>query len=197
MKRPGWFFNKKSMSEEQKNTSAEEQTIQQKTEANAGHELPGEPQNETEKKIAALEEQLAQANDKYLRLYSEFDNFRRRTAKERVDLMNMAGAEIIKSLLPVIDDFERALKNNEKATDVAAVNEGVNLIAQKFRSMLGKNGLEPMNSMGQPFDVDMHEAITNIPAPSEDMKGKVIDEVEKGYLLNGKVIRFAKVVVGA
>ncbi|HEU4718522.1 MAG TPA: nucleotide exchange factor GrpE [Bacteroidia bacterium] len=161
------------------------------------HELPGEPENESAKKIAELEEQVSTLNDKYLRLYSEFDNFRKRTAKERVEILSMAGADMIKSLLPVIDDFERALRNNEKATDVAAVNEGVNLIAQKFRSILASKGLEPLESLGKPFDVDMHEAITNIPAPSEELKGKVVDEVEKGYMLNGKVIRFAKVVVGS
>lgn len=160
-------------------------------------ELGKEPASGPEKRIAELETQVSMLNDKYLRIYSEFDNFRKRTAKERVEILNMAASDVIKSLLPVVDDFERAIRNNEKATDVASVNEGVNLIAQKLRSILNKNGLEAMNSIGQPFDVDLHEAITNIPAPSEDLKGKVVDEVEKGYMLNGKVIRFAKVVVGS
>lgn len=159
-------------------------------------ELPNVPVDEKEKKIAELEEQVAALNDKHLRLYSEFDNFRKRTAKERVEILNMAGAEIIKSLLPVVDDLDRAIKNNETVTDAAAISEGINLIAQKFRSILAQKGLETVKAVGQTFDVDLHEAITNIPAPSEDMKGKVVDEVEKGYMLNGKVIRFAKVIVG-
>jgi molecular chaperone GrpE len=160
-------------------------------------ELPAEPVNDAEKRIADLEMQVAAANDKYLRLYSEFDNFRKRTAKERVELLNTAGADVIKNLLPVVDDFERALKNNETATDVKSVNEGVNLVAQKLRSILTKSGLQPIEAIGQPFDVDLHEAITNIPAPTPDLKGKVVDEVEKGYMMNGKVIRFSKVIVGS
>ncbi|HET6990773.1 MAG TPA: nucleotide exchange factor GrpE [Bacteroidia bacterium] len=159
-------------------------------------DLPEVPVDENAKRIAELEEQVSALNDKHLRLYSEFDNFRKRTSKERVEILNMAGAEIIKSLLPVVDDLDRAIKNNEQSKDVAAINEGVNLIAQKFRSILAQKGLEVVSSVGQPFDVDLHEAITNVPAPSEDMKGKVVDEIEKGYMLNGKVIRFAKVVVG-
>lgn len=170
---------------------------EKKTEMNDTQELPEDPANDAEKKIAELEEQVAQLNDKYLRIYSEFDNFRRRTAKERVEILNTAGEEIIKNLLPVIDNFERALKTNESATDVKSVNEGVNLIAQMFRNILQQKGLQAMNSIGQPFDTDLHEAITEIPAPTPDLKGKVVDEVEKGYSLNGKVIRFAKVVVGA
>lgn len=170
---------------------------EKKTEMNDTQELPEDPANDAEKKIAELEEQVAQMNDKYLRIYSEFDNFRRRTAKERVEILNTAGEEIIKNLLPVIDNFERALKTNESATDVKSVNEGVNLIAQMLRNVLQQKGLQAMTSIGQPFDTDLHEAITEIPAPTPDLKGKVVDEVEKGYSLNGKVIRFAKVVVGA
>jgi molecular chaperone GrpE len=159
-------------------------------------DLPEVPVDESAKRIAELEEQVSALNDKHLRLYSEFDNFRKRTAKERVEILNMAGAEIIKALLPVVDDLDRAIKNNEQSKDVAAINEGVNLIAQKFRSILAQKGLESVSSVGKPFDVDLHEAITNVPAPTEDMKGKVVDEIEKGYSLNGKVIRFAKVIVG-
>lgn len=160
-------------------------------------ELPQEPVNESEKRIAELEEQLAQSNDKYLRIYSEFDNFRRRTAREKVELLNTAGEEIIKNLLPVLDNFERAIRTNETATDVKSVNEGINLIAQMFRSSLQQKGLQAMTSIGEAFNTDLHEAITEIPAPTPEMKGKVVDEVEKGYTLNGKVIRFAKVVVGS
>jgi len=161
------------------------------------HELPEVPVSETEKRIAELEEQVAQQNDKFLRLYSEFDNFRKRTAREKVELLNTAGEDIIKNLLPIIDNFERAIKTNETSTDIKAVNEGINLIAQMMKSSLHQRGLVAVKSIGEPFNTDLHEAITEIPAPTPDLKGKVLDEVEKGYTLNGKVIRFAKVVVGA
>ncbi len=144
-----------------------------------------------------LKEEVALANDKYLRLYAEFDNFRRRTTKERVELLQTAGKEVIVSLIPVIDDFERAIKAMENATDVNAVKDGVVLVQNKLNNILTQKGLKPMESIGQPFDADLHEAITNIPAPTDDLKGKNIDEMEKGYYLNDKVIRFAKVVVGA
>lgn len=144
-----------------------------------------------------LKDELAQANDKYLRLYAEFDNFRRRTSKERVELLQTAGKEIIVSLLPVLDDFERAEKAMEKSTDVEALKAGVALIQNKLNNILSQKGLKPMQSIGQPFDADLQEAVTNIPAPTEDMKGKVIDEMEKGYTLGDSVIRFAKVIVGA
>lgn len=193
----GWmkFGNKKNkanMTTENTNENLNENPVN----AEEQQDLPGVPTDECEKRVAELEEQVSALNDKHLRLYSEFDNFRKRTSKERVEILNMAGAEIIKSLLPVVDDLDRAIKNNEAVKDIAAINEGINLIAQKFRSILAQKGLESVNSVGQPFDVDLHEAITNIPAPSEEMKGKVVDEVEKGYTLNGKVIRFAKVIVG-
>lgn len=144
-----------------------------------------------------LKEELALANDKYLRLYAEFDNFRRRTTKERIELLQTAGKEIVVSLLPVLDDFERAIKSMEAATDINAVKEGVVLVQSKLNNILGQKGLKPMESIGNAFDADLHEAITNIPAPSDDLKGKVVDEMEKGYYLNDTVVRFAKVVVGA
>lgn len=143
-----------------------------------------------------LKDELSQANDKYLRLYAEFDNFRRRTTKERVELLQTAGKEIIVSLLPILDDFERAFKSMEQATDIVAVKAGVELIHSKLANILSQKGLKPMESVGQPFDADLHEAITNVPAPAEDRKGKVIDEMEKGYYLGDKVVRFAKVIVG-
>jgi len=153
-------------------------------------------QDEKEVKIAELELKLTEANDKYLRIYSEFDNFRKRTAKEKIELINTAGEDIFKSILPVIDDFERAIKSNAETADIKAVNDGVMLIYNKLKSTLVAKGLQEMNSQGQTFDADIHEAITNIPAPSDDLKGKVVDELEKGYSLNGKIIRFAKVVIG-
>ena len=131
-------------------------------------------------------------SDKYLRLYSEFDNYRKRTSRERIELAGTASAEIIISLLPVIDDFERALKSEGEKPE----NEGFRLIYQKLLNILTKKGLEPMESVGKDFDPELHDAITHTPAPSENQKGKIIDEIEKGYYLHGKVIRHAKVIVG-
>ena len=144
-----------------------------------------------------LKEELSLANDKYLRLYAEFDNFRRRTIKEREEARKMEGKDLIVSLLPVLDDFERALRSMEGATEIPPVREGVELIQNKLRNTLTQKGLKPMESIGNPFDPELHEAITNIPATSEEWKGKVMDEMEKGYTLNDKVVRFAKVIVGA
>ncbi|QTE40425.2 nucleotide exchange factor GrpE [Mucilaginibacter sp. P25] len=144
-----------------------------------------------------LKDELAQANDKYLRLYAEFDNFRRRTIKEREEARKTEGKDVIVALLPVLDDFERAQRAMDKATEVTPVKEGVTLIQNKLKNILGQKGLKEMTSIGNAFDADLHEAITNIPAPTDDLKGKVMDEMEKGYTLNDKVIRFAKVVVGA
>jgi len=146
--------------------------------------------------IAILEEQLAELNDKYLRLFSDFDNYRKRTAKERIELAKTAGEDFFKAILPVLDDFERGLKAMNEAADVNALKEGVDLIYNKLNNILTAKGLEPLTSIGEAFNADIHEAITNIPAPNEDMKGKVIDEAERGYALNGKVIRYAKVIVG-
>ena len=144
-----------------------------------------------------LLQQVAELNDKYLSLFAEFDNFKRRTQKERVELLQTAGKDIVVSLLPVLDDFERAIKATEKSTDVAPVREGIELVQTKLKSILTQKGLKEIESLNTPFDTDLHEAITQIPSPSEDLKGKVIDQLEKGYTLNDKVVRFAKVVVGA
>jgi len=147
--------------------------------------------------VDKLKEELAQLNDKYVRLFAEFDNYKRRTNQERRDLLQTAGKDVIVSLLGVLDDFERADKAMEKATDVKQVREGVELVHHKLKSLLVQKGLVAMDTKGKTFDADIHEAITSIPAPSQDLKGKVVDEVEKGYLLNDKLIRFAKVIVGA
>lgn len=143
-----------------------------------------------------LKGELSALNDRHVRLYAEFDNYKRRTAKERVELMQSAAKDVIGDLLPVLDDFDRALKMMENASDVAAVKEGVELISNKLKSVLQKQGLKEMQVVGEAFDADFQEAITNVPAPSDDLKGKVIDEVEKGYFLNDRVLRYAKVVVG-
>ena len=160
---------------------------------NTQEELPEVPHD----KVSELEEKLAELNDKYLRLYSEYDNYRKRTAKEKIDYMMAAGEDVYKFLLPMLDDFERAIKLNETIEDIAPIREGFNLIYNKFKNSVSQKGLVPIDPVGEVFDADMHEAITNIPAPSSDMKGKIVDVVEKGYFLNGKVIRFAKVVVGS
>lgn len=158
----------------------------------SNEEMTENGQNELDK----VKAELAEANDKFLRLYSEFDNFKRRSTKERIELMQNAGQEIIKALLPVVDDFQRQEKYFKPDTDVTTLKEGVDLIHNKLTSILQNKGLTAIESLGKEFDTDFHEAITKIPAPSEDLKGKVVDEIEKGYVLNGKVIRFAKVVVG-
>ena len=138
----------------------------------------------------------AELNDKYIRLFSEFDNFRKRTLKERLELTKTASQDVIMSMLPVIDDFERAIQAFEDKKDAESLKEGINLIYNKFKSTLNSKGVECMESKGKDFDTDYHEALTQIPAPSKDLKGKVVDVIEKGYTMNGKVIRFAKVVVG-
>ena len=146
----------------------------------------------------ALEEEkakFAELNDKYLRLFSEFDNHRKRTAKEKLDLMATASENVIKDILPVLDDFERALQNMEKNGNEADL-QGVTLIFNKLKDTLKKKGLEEIEAMNADFNTDEHEALTMIPAPEEDKKGKVLDVIQKGYKLNGKVIRFARVVVG-
>ena len=146
----------------------------------------------------ALEEEkakYAELNDKYLRLFSEFDNHRKRTAKEKLDLMATASENVIKDILPVLDDFERALQNMEKNGNEADL-QGVTLIFNKLKDTLKKKGLEEIEAMNAEFNTDEHEALTMIPAPEEDKKGKVLDVIQKGYKLNGKVIRFARVVVG-
>ena len=148
--------------------------------------------------IQGLNEQVSELNDRYLRLYSEFDNYRKRTLKEKAELSKYASAEIITRLLPVLDDFERAIKAYDESSDAGkSLKEGVVLIFNKFLSILNQQGLEQMRTAGESFDTDFHEAITNIPAATAAQKGKIVDEVEKGYLLNGKVIRYAKVVVGS
>jgi molecular chaperone GrpE len=136
-------------------------------------------------------------HDKHIRLYAEFDNFRKRTAKEKLELMQFAGENVLAAVLPVVDDLERAVANNEQVDDIASVKDGVKLIHQKLVHILAGQGLKPLpDAKGQPFDTDRHEAITKAPAPSEALKGKVIDVVENGFTLHDKVIRYAKVVVG-
>lgn len=190
------------MNQEHTNPNAEELNQEQTSVTEHGTENTtansakpdGEAANESARDIEA---ELKEKDDKYLRLYAEFENYKRRTSAERIELFKTAGQEIMLAMIPVLDDFERALKAMETATEISAVKEGVELVSHKFKNTLMQKGLKPMESIGKPFDADLHEAITNIPAPTEDMKDKVIDEVEKGYYLGDKVIRYAKVVVGA
>lgn len=153
---------------------------------------PVAEENELEKLQAEVQEQ----KDKYLRLMAEFENFKRRTAKERIELIQTAGKDVIVSLLDVLDDFDRAEKQLQSSDDVATQKEGIQLVFNKLRSNLQSKGVKAMESIHTEFDVEKHEAITEIPAPTEELKGKVLDEVMKGYYLNDKIIRFAKVVVG-
>ena len=158
--------------------------------------LNDEMASEEDDKIQQLEQQVKEANDKYLRLVAEFDNFRKRNAKERIELTKSAGEEVIKSMLDVLDDSERAAKQLETSDDIALIKEGITLVFNKLKSTLQNKGLKAMESKEQDFDTELHEAITEIPAPTDALKGKVIDEVQKGYYLNDKIIRHAKVVVG-
>ena len=151
---------------------------------------------ELEKKVAELEEKTAKDKDDYIRLMAEFDNFRRRTAQEKLELVSMASTDTIKGLLPVLDDCERALKVLLESNDSDAAKEGTELIFNKLMGYLKSKGLAVIEAMNQPFDTDLHEAVAQFPVQDEEQKGKVFDVVQTGYTLNGKVIRFAKVVVG-
>jgi len=152
--------------------------------------------DETTAQIAELEAKVAELTDKNLRLQAEFDNFRKRTLNEKMELIKNGGEDVLKSLLPMMDNFERAQASTSKAESVEAVKEGIDLIYNGFAEYLQKKGIKVMEAQGQVFDTDYHEALTKISAPDESLKGKVVDVIEKGYTFNDKVIRFAKVVVG-
>lgn len=171
-----------------------EETVGQ--EASQENEAPLTEEEKLAQELEKVNEQIEEQKDKYLRLSAEFDNYRKRTMKEKAELILNGGEKSISSILPIVDDFERALKNMETATDVAAVKEGVELIYNKFMSVLGQNGVKVIETKEQPLDTDYHEAIAVIPAPNEALKGKILDCVQTGYILNDKVIRHAKVVVG-
>lgn len=142
------------------------------------------------------EDKYTELNNRFLRLYAEFENFRKRTNKERLDIINNANADLLKDLIPVIDDFERAITNNTDSKDIVAIKEGFSLIYNKYKGILQTKGLKPMDAKGDVFDPEIHEAVANMPTDDKDLKGKIIDDVEKGYLLNERVLRYAKVVVG-
>lgn len=191
---------KKMMNDEELNTAAEE-TATPESNDNVGNaeQQPEEPLTEVEQlklQLAEAEEKIAELQDRYLRQAAEFDNYRKRTMKEKADLIKSAAEKVIVAELPIVDDMDRALENMEKGMDADACIEGFKLIAQKFKNTLTQQGLEKIDTDGQDFDTDYHEAIALIPAPSEDLKGKILDCVQAGYKLGDKVIRHAKVAVG-
>lgn len=191
---------KKMMNDEELNTAAEE-TATPESNDNVGNaeQQPEEPLTEVEQlklQLAEAEAKIAELQDRYLRQAAEFDNYRKRTMKEKTDLIKSAAEKVIVAELPIVDDMDRALENMEKGMDADACIEGFKLIAQKFKNTLTQQGLEKIDTDGQDFDTDYHEAIALIPAPSEDLKGKILDCVQAGYKLSDKVIRHAKVAVG-
>ena len=177
--------------EETQNTAEEQPQNDQAEEA-----APLTHEEQLEKELEEAQTAIEEQKDKYLRLSAEFDNYRKRTMKEKAELILNGGEKSISSILPVIDDFERAIKTMETAKDVKAVKEGVELIYNKFMAVMAQNGVKVIETKDQPLDTDYHEAIAVIPAPSEEQKGKILDCVQTGYTLNDKVIRHAKVVVG-
>jgi len=194
--------NKETVEQEETANVAEEQVVEGASE----DQTPEEDMFKKKKKeggvedlqarISELENEVGEAKDKYIRLYAEFDNYKKRTIKERYDLISTAGRDTISALLPVLDDFDRAKGAAEDDASSEQFSEGVTLVYNKLHGMLKAKGVAPMESTGEVFDPEIHEAITEIPAPNDEMKGKIIDTIEKGYTLNDKIIRHAKVVVG-
>jgi molecular chaperone GrpE len=198
------------MSKKKKNTM-EEQMAANRTTAEATQTINPEAENvgndnmnasdnknitDMENRIADLESTVASKDDQLLRLHAEFDNYRKRTLKEKMELTKTAGESLLLNIIPVVDDFERAMQAMESSTDAEAVKEGVLLIYKRFSEFLKQNGIKEIEAKEQDFDTDLHEAITKIPAPTEELKGKVVDVIQKGYVLHDKVIRFSKVVIG-
>lgn len=170
--------------------------VTEKNENAQSVEITDEAADQIVDELELMSQKYTELNDKNLRLMAEFDNYRKRTMKERIDLLKTAGEKILVDMLPLVDDFERGLKAMETSDDVQAVKDGVDLIYSKFIAFLLQNGVKAIPDVNESFDTEFHEAITTFPAPKEDMKGKIIDCVSKGYTLNDKVIRFSKVVVG-
>ena len=176
-----------SVKQEKAQEQPEEQEATEETEAEEKEEPKKEP---------TTEEKLAELQDRYLRLSAEYDNFRKRTLKEKIDLQKSANENLLDALLPVADDFDRAMQSVDEAKDIEAVKEGMKLISGKFMAFLNQQGVKEIEASNKEFDTDLHEAITKIPAPSKKLKGKVVDVIQKGYFLNDKVLRFSKVVIG-
>ena len=187
---------KTNLQEEELKVQNENKEAQSPDEKSAKQETPQSEEEKLADELKKANETIEEQKDKYLRLSAEFDNYRKRTMKEKAELILNGGEKSLTSILPVVDDLERALKNMETATDVQAVKEGVELIYNKFMTVLGQNGVKVIETQDQPLNTDFHEAIAVIPAPEEGKKGKILDCVQTGYTLNDKVIRHAKVVVG-
>lgn len=188
--------DKNKVNDQLENESPEPAEPQQQPEDHKKDHKKGHKKSHAEEQLEKAEMDLLELKDRHIRLQAEFDNYRKRTLKERIDLLKTANESLLISLLPVIDDFDRALQTMDSVEEESPVKEGVRLIYNKFQEFLKQNGVKEIEAKGQDFDTDLHEAITKIPAPSEDMKGKIVDVVQKGYFLNDKVIRFAKVVIG-
>ena len=187
---------------ENEEVTGQEQETNDTADTTSETEETQEEENVVEEKVAepvkepTLEEQYAELNNKYVRLYSDFDNFRKRTIKEKADIISTANGSLMSDLVGTLDDFERAIANNEKVEDVEGLREGFKLIYQKYFMTLKNKGLEPMDCIGDVFNADKHEAITNIPVEKKADKGKIVDVIERGYNLRGRALRYAKVVVG-
>jgi molecular chaperone GrpE len=187
-----------NLPEEEKNESIDQETTDtniNNTEEIATEEQPSPEAEEKCSEAETLKNTINELNDKYLRLSAEFDNYRKRTLKEKMELTKTAGESVLVGLLPVVDDFERAIKHIGESDSLDALRQGVDLIYNKFRDFLSQKGVTEIEAINQVFNTDVHEAVTNIPAPAPEMKGKILDCIEKGYMLNDKVIRFSKVVV--
>jgi len=191
------MFNKqrKKMTKKQEEIQDEE-VIKDEKDTKSKKKTKSSKKDKLTDRIEELEQELSESKDKFLRLFAEFDNFKKRTAKERIDFRATAGMDALQAFLPVMDDFDRAKKVAENEDNNEEFSEGVKLVYQKLKSVLTSKGIKVMESTGETFDPELHEAITEIPAPTEDMKGKIIDTIEQGYYLNEKIIRYARVVVG-
>ncbi|MBP7497994.1 MAG: nucleotide exchange factor GrpE [Bacteroidales bacterium] len=192
-------INQPEQSEETVKESSEQTDIKADSESEKEHQTIAEKIMKFSKRerIKELENKCNDLNEKYLRLFAEFDNYRKRSLNERMELIKTGSEDMIKILLPIIDDFERALKSIEASSEGSSLKEGINLIYIKFITVLEQKGVKPIKAIGEEFNTDFHEAMAKIDAPSEDLKGKVIDEVVKGYMLNDKVLRYSKVIVGS
>jgi molecular chaperone GrpE len=185
----------KTHEETVEHTSAEEPAENEKKGNKSFFGKKPSKEDKLKEQVEKLEKEKQELNDKFLRLFSEFDNYKKRTNKEKIDLIGTASEKVIVALLPVVDDFERAIQYNQNVEDLTALKDGFELIYNKLKSILTRFEVEEIQSMGEVFNTDFHEAITHFPAPSEDMKGKVMDVTEKGYKMKEKVIRFSKVIV--
>lgn len=189
-------MKEEELKDNQASSNKEQEEQQEEKKAGQEAEAPLSEEEEMAQELEKTKQDMAELKDKYLRLSAEFDNYRKRTMKEKAELILNGGEKSISSILPIVDDLERAIQNMETATDVNAVKEGVSLIYHKFIAALGQNGVKVIDTKEKPLDTDYHEAVAVIPAPSEELKGKILDCVQTGYTLNDKVIRHAKVVVG-